>query len=327
MLRPAGLENGYFAMICLAYQIIRWTRPRAGIGLNRLNYDLHCHSSISDGVLSPALLVQRAAEKGVDVLALTDHDDVGGLGEAAQAAAAVGIGFVNGVEISVTWSGVTLHVVGLNIDAGNAMLQAGLADIQLGRRERAERIGLELGKHGIPGAFDGALRHAANPRMIGRTHFARFLIEQGVCKDVRSVFKKYLVRGRPGYVTHEWTALENAVAWIRAAGGQAVLAHPGRYDLKGKATRRLLGEFRELGGEGVEVVTGSHTPDQHALFAELANLYGLTASRGSDFHAPGEYGRELGGGPELPVKCTPIWHNWRLTSARRTRAASKTVPN
>jgi len=291
-----------------------------------LNYDLHCHSSISDGILSPARLVQRAAEKGVDVLALTDHDDVAGLGEAAQAAEAAGIGFVNGVEISVTWSGVTLHVVGLNVDAGNAELQAGLAGIQHGRRERAERIGQELGKHGIVGAFEGALRHAANPRLIGRTHFARFLIGQGVCKDVRSVFKKYLVRGKPGYVTHEWTSLANAVAWIRAAGGQAVLAHPGRYDLKGKATRRLLGEFREIGGEGVEVVTGSHTPDQHALFAELANFYGLAASRGSDFHAPGEYGRELGSGPDLPLKCTPIWHNWDLTNTGQTRMASKTVP-
>lgn len=277
-----------------------------------MNYDLHCHSSISDGVLAPAQLVQRAAEKGVDVLALTDHDDVGGLHEAAQAAQAAGIGFVNGVEISVTWSGVTLHVVGLNIDAASPALRNGLAIIQQGRRERAERIGRELGKHGIPDAYEGALSHATNPHLVGRTHFARFLIEQGICKDVRSVFKKYLVRGRPGYVSHEWTSLDNAVAWIRAAGGQAVLAHPGRYDLKGKATRRLLGAFRELGGEGVEVVTGSHSPDQYTLFAELANLYGLSASRGSDFHAPGEYGRELGGGPALPVKCTPIWHNWDI---------------
>jgi predicted metal-dependent phosphoesterase TrpH len=277
-----------------------------------LNYDLHCHSSVSDGVLSPAELVQRAAEKGVDVLALTDHDDIGGLAEAAKAAEAAGIGFVNGVEISVSWSGVTLHVVGLNVEPAHPSLIAGLETIQAGRRERAERIGRELGKHGIADAFEGALRHAANPRLIGRTHFARFLIEQGVCKDVRSVFRKYLVRGRPGFVTHEWASLENAVSWIRASGGQAVLAHPGRYDLKGKATRRLLGEFKQLGGEGVEVVTGSHTPDQHALFAELANLYGLTASRGSDFHAPGEHGRELGGGPSLPDKCTPIWHNWNI---------------
>jgi hypothetical protein len=281
-------------------------------GFPMMNFDLHCHSSVSDGVLTPAGLVQRAASMGVDVLALTDHDDVGGLAEAALAAQEAGIGFVNGVEISVSWSGVTLHVVGLNIDAANPELQAGLAAIQQGRRERAERMGRELARHGIAGAFEGAMRHAANPRLIGRTHFARFLIEEGVCKDVRSVFKKYLVRGKPGYVSHEWTTLDNAVAWIRASGGQAVLAHPGRYDLKGKATRRLLGEFKSLGGEGVEVVTGSHTPDQHTLFAELANFYGLTASRGSDFHAPGEHGRELGAGPGLPDKCTPIWHNWNI---------------
>lgn len=277
-----------------------------------LNFDLHCHSSVSDGVLTPTDLVHRAAEKGVDVLALTDHDDIGGLVEAAQAAEEIGIGFVNGVEISVTWSGVTLHVVGLNVDASHPGLQAGLAEIQRGRRERAERMGQELGKHGIADAFEGAMRHAGNPRLIGRTHFARFLVEQGVVKDVRSVFKKFLVRGKPGYVSHEWTSLENAVSWIKASGGQAVLAHPGRYDLKGKATRRLLGEFKALGGEGVEVVTGSHTPDQHALFAELAEHYGLLASRGSDFHAPGEHGRELGGGPALPLKCTPIWHNWGI---------------
>lgn len=278
-----------------------------------MNYDLHCHSSVSDGVLTPAGLVQRAAEKGVDVLALTDHDDIGGLAEAARAAAEAGIGFVNGVEISVTWSGVTLHVVGLNIDPGHPGLQAGLAEIQQGRRERAERMGCELGRHGIADAFAGALKHAGNSRLIGRTHFARFLVEQGVCKDVRSVFKKFLVRGKPGYVPHEWTSLENALAWIRGSGGQAVLAHPGRYDLKGRATRRLLGEFKAMGGEGVEVVTGSHTPDQYALFAELAGHYGLLASRGSDFHAPGEY-RELGGGPALPVKCTPIWHNWNINN-------------
>jgi predicted metal-dependent phosphoesterase TrpH len=284
------------------------------INIRILNFDLHCHSNVSDGVLTPAQLVHRAVEKGVDVLALTDHDDIGGLAEAGQVANALGISFVNGVEISVTWGGVTLHIVGLNIDPRQPALLAGLAGIQQGRRERAERIGHELARHGIPNAFEGALKHAGNQRLIGRTHFARFLIEQGVCKDVRSVFKKYLVRGKPGYVTHEWTSLENAVAWIRASGGQAVLAHPGRYDLKGKATRRLLGEFKELGGEGVEVVTGSHTPDQHNLFAELANHYGLTASRGSDFHAPGEYGRELGSGPALPIKCTPIWHNWNLTS-------------
>jgi 3',5'-nucleoside bisphosphate phosphatase len=308
-----GLVAGYFAMICRRNQAFPLSWPYFGLTQSScaLNFDLHCHSNISDGVLSPADLVRRASEKGVDVLALTDHDDVAGLAEAAEAARSLGMRFINGVEISVTWSGVTLHVVGLNVRAEHPDLQAGLAGIQQGRRLRAERMALDLAKKGIPGALDGALQHAANPRLIGRTHFARFLVEQGVCKDVRSVFKKYLVRGRPGYAAHEWTTLENAVNWIRASGGQAVLAHPGRYDLKGRATRRLLAEFKALGGEGVEVVTGSHTPDQHRLFAELAAHFGLLASRGSDFHAPGEY-RELGGGPDLPANCTPIWHNWKL---------------
>jgi predicted metal-dependent phosphoesterase TrpH len=277
-----------------------------------LNYDLHCHSSASDGVLSPADLVRRAAEKGVDVLALTDHDDVGGLAEAAATATALGLRFVNGVEISVTWSGVTVHVVGLQIDPVHPVLASGLASIQHGRHARAVRIAQELARHGVEGALEGAQKHAANPTLIGRTHFARYLVEHGVCKDVRTVFRKFLVHGRPGYVPHEWTSLENAINWIRASGGQPVLAHPGRYDLKGRAMRRLLGDFKALGGVGVEVVTGSHTPDQFSLFAELAGHFGLLASRGSDFHAPGEHGRELGGIAQLPVKCVPIWHNWDI---------------
>lgn len=275
-----------------------------------MNYDLHCHSTASDGVLNPVELVRRAVKQGVDVLALTDHDEVGGLAEAASTAAELGLRFINGVEISVTWSGVTVHVVGLNIDPAHPVLRAGLASIQAGRHARAVRIAAELARHGVVGALEGAQRFAGNPALIGRTHFARFLVETGVCKDVRTVFRKFLVRGRPGYVPHEWTTLENAVAWITASGGQPVLAHPGRYDLKGKAMRRLMAEFKTLGGVGVEVVTGSHTPDQFSLFAELAAHFDLMASRGSDFHAPGEHGRELGGIPQLPAKCLPIWHNW-----------------
>jgi hypothetical protein len=282
-----------------------------------VNYDLHCHSTASDGVLSPTDLVRRAAEKGVNVLALTDHDDVSGLAEAAETATSLGLGFVNGVEISVSWSGATLHVVGLNINSSHPVLLAGLDGIQQGRYARAEWIAAELGRHGITGALEGALKFAENGKLIGRTHFARFLVEQGVCKDIRTVFKKFLVRGRPGYVPHEWTTLENAISWISASGGQAVLAHPGRYDLKGKAMRRLLGDFKALGGEGVEVVTGSHTPDQYSLFAELASHFDLMSSRGSDFHAPGEHGRELGGVAALPAKCVPIWHNWGFESSRQ----------
>lgn len=276
------------------------------------NFDLHCHSNTSDGVLSPQALVTRAAEKGVDVLALTDHDDIGGLPAAEQTAKAQGIVLVRGVEISVTWNGVTIHVVGLGIDRENDSLFKGLESIQQGRQERALRISHELEKAGIKDALDGARRYANNPRLIGRTHFARYLVEAGLVKDVRTVFKHYLVRGRAGYVEHQWTTLENAIDWIHGSGGQAVLAHPGRYDLKTGKLKRLLAEFKELEGEGIEVVTGSHTPQHNARFAVLADEFDLLASRGSDFHAPCEGGREIGGGPALPDTVTPIWHNWRL---------------
>jgi hypothetical protein len=276
------------------------------------NFDLHCHSSTSDGVLSPQALVTRAAEKGVDVLALTDHDDIGGLNEAEQTAIKQGIELVRGVEVSVTWNGVTIHVVGLRIDSENSHLLRGLESIQQGRQLRAERISHELEKSGIKGALEGARMYAHNPRLIGRTHFARYLVETGVVKDVRTVFKHYLVKGRAGYVEHQWTTLENAVGWIHASGGQAVLAHPGRYDLKTGKLKRLLADFKELGGDGIEVVTGSHTHQHNARFAVLAGEFDLLASRGSDFHAPGEGGRELGGGPALPDSVTPIWHNWGI---------------
>jgi predicted metal-dependent phosphoesterase TrpH len=276
------------------------------------NFDLHCHSNKSDGVLSPQELVARAAEKGVDVLALTDHDDIGGLDEAERTAKDHGIDLVRGVEVSVTWHGLTVHVVGLRIDSGNADLLKGLEGIQQGRQLRAERISQELEKSGIKGALEGARMYAHNPRLIGRTHFARHLVDTGVVKDVRTVFKHFLVKGRAGYVEHQWTTLENAVGWIHASQGQAVLAHPGRYDIKTGKLKRLLAEFKELGGEGIEVVTGSHTHQHNARFAILAGEFELLASRGSDFHAPGEGGRELGGGPPLPDSVTPIWHNWGL---------------
>jgi predicted metal-dependent phosphoesterase TrpH len=276
------------------------------------NFDLHCHSNVSDGVLPPRDLVARASEQGVHVLALTDHDDVAGLDAAAQAASETGLALIKGVEISVTWIGQTVHVVGLRIDPCNPTLVKGLQHIQQGRQQRAERIACELAKCGIRGALEGAQAHAGNPSLIGRTHFARFLVERGVVKDVRSVFKRYLVKGKAGYVEHQWATLEDAVGWIHASGGQAVLAHPGRYDLKSGKLKRLLSEFKELGGEGIEVVTGCHTHQHYARFAVLATEFELLASRGSDFHAPGEGGREIGCGPALPESVTPIWHNWSL---------------
>lgn len=277
-------------------------------------YDLHCHSTASDGVLAPAVLVQRACEQGVDVLALTDHDVLTGLAEARSAAAACGLELVSGVEISITWGNATVHIVGLQIDPLDPILMQGLTANRGGRHLRAQRMAEELARIGIPDALQGAYAYAVNPDLIGRTHFARFLVEQGVVKDIKTVFKKFLVQGKPGYVGHEWASLAEAVNWIHAAGGQAVIAHPGRYHFGRDKLRLLLAEFRDLGGEGIEVVTGSHAPGQTTQFAELAREFGLLASMGSDFHAPGEGGRELGsvlGSPlALPPQCVPIWSRW-----------------
>lgn len=277
-------------------------------------YDLHCHSTASDGVLTPVALVQRALAQGVDFLALTDHDELAGLEDARKATAGAALKLVPGVEVSITWGKATVHIVGLHVDPEDAILRQGLAKNRGGRRLRAQRMAEELARIGIHGALEGAYAQAVNPELIGRTHFARFLVEEGVVKDVKTVFRKYLVKGKPGYVSHEWASLEEAVNWIHAAGGQAVIAHPGRYRFGPEKLRLLLAEFRDVGGEGMEVVTGSQPLDQIPHFADLAVEFGLLASVGSDFHAPGEGGRELGsimGLPmDLPARCTPVWARW-----------------
>lgn len=274
-----------------------------------LNIDLHCHSDASDGMLSSAALVARAAANGVDVLALTDHDEVAGIAAARAAAEAMGITLIPGVEISVTWEGVTVHVVGLRIDPAHPELAAGLAGIRQGRMERARRMGADLARVGIAGAYEGAHARAANKEMVGRTHFARWLVDEGHASDLRAAFRHFLTRGNPGYVEHEWTSLENAIGWIRASGGTAVLAHPGRYPFSTRDTHRLLDAFRALGGAGVEVITGSHHPSEYGKWADLARAFGLQASRGTDFHAPGE-GIEPGRVPALPRHCRPVWEGW-----------------
>jgi predicted metal-dependent phosphoesterase TrpH len=274
--------------------------------------DLHCHSTVSDGLLDPAAVVRRAAARGVHILALTDHDDLGGLGAAADAAGALGMTFVPGVEISVTWRNHTLHVVGLGIDAGNEALRRGLEGVRGGRMQRARRMGESLARVGIAGAFEGALRLAGSPRLLSRTHFARYLVEQGYARDVKRVFRSFLVRGRPGYVPHQWAGLEQAVDWIRGAGGMAVLAHPGRYDVGPVTLRALLAEFKELGGAAIEVVSGSHAPQQSAEFARHALAFGLLASAGSDFHGPEESHFDLGCLPRLPAGCRPVWEGLGL---------------
>jgi len=273
-------------------------------------YDLHCHSTASDGVLTPRELVQRAAGQGVNILALTDHDDLCGLVEARATAEACGIELVSGVEVSITWRKATVHIVGLHFDPTDERLARGLDQNRTGRALRAERMAAELARLGIAGALEGAYAFAGNKELIGRTHFARFLVQRGVVKDVKTVFKKYLVKGKPGYVDHEWASLADALAWIHAAGGQAVLAHPGRYHFGRERMRDLLKEFKELGGDAIEVVTGSHTADQVPVYADLAVEFDFLASVGSDFHAPGEGGRELGRLLPLPLRCRPVWEAW-----------------
>lgn len=272
--------------------------------------DLHSHSTVSDGLFTPSELIRRAAAQGVRVLALTDHDDVAGLDEAREAAAEAGIALVNGVEVSVTWNNRSVHIVGLRIDPAYAPLRAGLAAIRAGRGERARLMAAELEKAGISGSLEGAYAYAANPGIISRTHFARFLVEKGIVKDTRTVFKKYLVKGKPGYVAHRWADFTDAVEWIRASGGIAVLAHPGRYDLGRTNLASLIADFKEAGGEAIEVVTGSHTAEQFAQFARYAKEYDLLASCGSDFHGLGESHMDLGRLPDLPSGCKPVWHNW-----------------
>ncbi len=275
------------------------------------NIDLHCHSSVSDGVLAPADLVTRAHAFGVQCLALTDHDETSGLAAARTRAEELGMYFIDGVEISVTWGGITIHIVGLGIDPDNPVLRAGLASVRAGRTERAERMAAQLSAAGIVGSLDGARRYAENSAIIGRTHFARYLVESGFARDVKDVFQRFLTSGKPGYVPHQWAALGDAIAWIHAACGVAVVAHPGRYKLSTAELRKFLDEFRALGGDGIEVVTGSHTPEQYRQFAALAREFGLLASRGSDFHAPGESRAELGRLPELPNDLKPVWHSWK----------------
>ncbi len=273
--------------------------------------DLHSHSTVSDGLLTPREVVERAAEHGVELFSLTDHDEVSGLAEADAAAREVGIPFVHGVEVSVTWASTTVHVVGLGIDPDDRPLQRSLARVRSGRTERAQQMAEGLAAAGIDDAYEGALRFVRNPELISRTHFARHLVESGYCRDVREVFKRYLVAGKPGYVPHEWAHLDEAVKWIASSGGVAVLAHPGRYRIGELKLHELVKEFKESGGTALEVVTSNHSPDQMQKFARMADEMELEASRGSDFHGPGEAENvELGHVPPLPPGLTPVWHRF-----------------
>jgi 3',5'-nucleoside bisphosphate phosphatase len=272
-----------------------------------LNADLHCHSVVSDGTLTPEALAARAKANGVELWALTDHDEIGGQARAAAAAAANDMAYLTGVEISVTFAHETVHIVGLGFDATNPIIVNGLAKTRGGREERAMEMSDGLAKVGIKGAYDGALKFVGNPELISRTHFARFLVESGVCKDTYEVFRKYLTEGKPGYVPHSWAKLGDAVSWITQSGGVAVIAHPGRYKFTANEEFALFSEFKTHGGLGVEVVTGSHTVAEYVEYAAVAKEFGMAASRGSDFHSPDESRIDLGTLPMLPGDLTPVW--------------------
>ena len=272
-----------------------------------LNADLHCHSVVSDGTLTPEALAERAKANGVELWALTDHDEIGGQHRAAAAAKANGMRYLTGTEISVTFAGETVHIVGLGFDPDDSDMLQGLRDTRGGRGQRAMEMSDGLAKVGIKGAYEGALKFVGNPELISRTHFARFLVESGVCKETNEVFRKYLTEGKPGYVEHRWASLHDAVKWITSAKGVAVIAHPARYKFTPNEEYALFTEFKAHGGQGVEVVTGSHSAAEYVKYAETAREFGLAASRGSDFHSPDESHTDLGTLPFLPDGLTPVW--------------------
>ena len=275
------------------------------------NADLHCHSCVSDGTLQPEALAARAKANGVELWALTDHDEVGGQHRARDAAHALALPYLAGTEISVSFAGLTVHIVGLGFDMDNEALRHGLEATRGGRTERAREMAAGLEQAGVRGTFEGALKYAGNPELIARTHFARDLVETGVCSNTNDVFRKYLVEGNPGFVPHRWASLGDAVRWITQAGGMAVIAHPGRYKFTANEEYALFTEFKTHGGLGVEVVTGSHTYGDFLKYADMAIEFDLLASRGSDFHSPDESRVDLGTLPALPARLSPVWEALR----------------
>ena len=272
-----------------------------------LNADLHCHSVVSDGTLTPEVLAQRAKANGVELWALTDHDEIGGQDRAIAAAQAAGLPYLTGTEISVTFAGVTVHILGLGFDHRQSALVEGLRQTRGGREQRAREMSDDLARVGIPGVYEGALKYVGNPELISRSHFARYLVEIGVCKETNEVFRKYITEGKPGFVPHRWASLRDAVGWITGAGGVAVIAHPGRYAFTANEEYALFTEFKALGGQGTEVVTGAHGQADVIKYTEFCREFGLVASRGSDFHSPDESHTDLGKLPDLPGGLTPVW--------------------
>lgn len=272
-----------------------------------INADLHCHSIVSDGTLTPEALALRAKANGVELWALTDHDEIGGQDRAIEAARLAGLPYLTGAEISVTFAGTTVHIVGLGMDHTHPALVNGLRATRGGREMRARAMSDDLARAGIPGVYEGALKFVDNPELISRTHFARYLVEAGVCKETNEVFRKYITEGKPGFVPHRWASLRDAVGWITQSGGVAIIAHPGRYKLTANEEYALFTEFKSLGGQGVEVMTGAHGQADYVKYADYCQEFDLAASRGSDFHSPEESHTDLGKLPQLPASVTPVW--------------------
>lgn len=286
----------WLASFCMGTDLALFVKP-----------DLHCHSRYSDGVLEPAQLAVRAFERGVDLWALTDHDDVSGVREAREAASQLGVAFIAGVEISVTWAAQTVHIVGLGVDESHEDLASGLARIRAERDQRALLIAEKLALAGIEGSYAGALEYVQNPSLVSRTHFARFLHKAGYVNSLQAAFDRYLGEQGQAYVPTQWASLHDAVDWILASGGVAVVAHPGRYKFSDLEFDAFFHEFRRFGGCAIEVNTGSHRPLDNRHYAQVARDYGFLASCGSDFHGPQESRHDLGSLQALPADLTPVW--------------------
>ncbi len=273
--------------------------------------DLHSHSRYSDGTLAVSDLVNLAKSRGVDLLALTDHDALEGMAEAQAAAATAGLQWVAGAEVSAEWQRIPVHILGLRIDAGHAGLHAALQTTRDLRKVRAQAMSDSLAEAGIADVLAGALTYVPNPDLISRTHFARYLVDAGVCGSFGEVFGRFMKPGKPGYVEQRWLPMTDAISIIHAAGGRAVLAHPGRYDVDSQGgVNALLQAFTDAGGDGVEVVCAAHHPSEWAQFGALARRFGLLASIGSDFHSHAESRVKFGDLPRLSPNLKPVWHDW-----------------
>lgn len=279
-----------------------------------MNVDLHCHSTASDGALAPASVVARAHERGVTLLALTDHDTLDGLPEARDTAATLGMRWVSGVEMSCTWGGATLHVLGYGFPLEASALVETLEQLHAGRWLRAEEIDRRLAAKGMPGALEGARAIQAalgdSRNAPARPHFADFLVQQGHVPDRQTAFRRWLGAGKIGDVKQHWPTLEATVATLRAAGAWVSLAHPMHYDFTRGKRRRLVGEFLQAGGHALEVVNGLQADEQTGTLAILTREFGMLASAGSDFHGPGNWG-DIGSYRALPEDLPPLWERFR----------------